>query len=133
MCFSPANDKQRFNLLPARSSAPQSNHNTITSAIENTAREVGLRVRFFQYSLQIVNLDNDVTQNVVIIYTDSLDSLRGSLRQELYKTEKFNKGTPQRNYRAQTRPNKVTFTLAPSLRLIPGTRVPSRPTSVRYN
>ena len=52
----------------------------------------------FQYSLQIVKLGNDVIQNVIIIYTDILDSLRGSLTQELNKTAKFNQGRPRRNY-----------------------------------
>ena len=49
--------------------APQSNHNTITSAIENTTRGVVFRgggagggMQIFQYSLQIVNLGNDVIQ-----------------------------------------------------------------------
>ena len=72
--------------------APQSNHNTITSAIENTTTGMVLwvEVQIFQYSLQIINLSNDVLQNVNIMYTDILDYLRGSLTQELDKTTKFN-------------------------------------------
>ena len=35
--------------------------------------------QIFQYSLQIVKLGNEVIQNVIIIYTDILDSLRASL------------------------------------------------------
>ena len=48
--------------------------------------------QIFQYSLQIVNLGNAVIQNVIVIYTDILDCLRGSLTQELNKTTKFNQG-----------------------------------------
>ena len=51
------------------------------------------------------------------MYTYILDSLRGFLTQKLNKTAKFNQGRPRRNYRAQTRPSKVTFTSSPSLRL----------------
>ena len=114
--------------------APQSNHNTIiTSAIENNTRGVVLAWWWWwwwwwcgggqisQYSLQIFNLGNDVIQNVIIIYTDILDSLRDSLTQEL------NQGRPRRNYRAQTRPNEVTFASSPSLRLIPDTGFPPDP------
>ena len=56
LCFSPANDKQRFNFLQARSSGAtkqsQSNHNTITSAIENITRGVLLGAEF---SVQTAN------------------------------------------------------------------------------
>ena len=95
MCFSPANDKQWFNFLQARSSGAQSNHNTITSAIENTTRGVVLGGLIFQYSLQIFNLGNDVIQNVKVMHTGMLDSLRGTLTQELNKTTKFNRGRPR--------------------------------------
>ena len=61
------------------------------------------------------------------MYTDILDSIRGSLTQQLNKTAKFNQGRYRRNYRAQTRPNKVTFTSSPSLRLIPDTGFPPDP------
>ena len=37
----------------------------------------------------------DVIQDVIIIYKDIFDSLRGSLTQELNKTEKFNQGKPR--------------------------------------
>ena len=97
----------------------QSNHNTITSATENTT--TGVVLSGGDGGADFVNLGNDVIQNVVIIYTDILDSLRGSLTQELNKTANFNQGRPRQNYQAQIRPNEVAFASSPSLRLIPDT------------
>ena len=105
--------------------APQSNHNTITSATENTT--TGVVLSGGDGGADFVNLGNDVIQNVVIVYTDILDSLRGSLTQELNKTANVNQGRPRQNYQAQIRPNEVAFasspiiTSQPSLRLIPDT------------
>ena len=96
------NDKQWLARSSGATKQSQSNHNNITCAVENTTRGMVLGADFsVQYSLQIVNLGNDVIQNVIIIYTDILDSLRASLAQELNKTAKFNQCRSRRNYRAQ--------------------------------
>ena len=131
--FFPANDKQRFNLVQARSSGAtkQSHHHHQRHG--KYYQRVVLGVSFFQYSLQIVNLGNDVIQNVIIIYKYILDYLRVSLTQELYKTVNFNQGRPRQNYRTQT-PGPIKSPLhRPLIETNSRNRVPCRSMDLQHN